>query len=151
MPTIHEYPIDVTWNGGLTGGGSFVAEHSGTKTSIAVPPEFNGAGGATNPEELLTGAIASCYSMTFGIIATNRKLPVTSLNVHAVGQVEQSGAMTVYKSITVTPRIGVAADTTEEQLKVIEDMAHKADGYCLITNAVRGKVEIAVVPTIVKE
>jgi organic hydroperoxide reductase OsmC/OhrA len=32
----------------------------------------------------------------------------------------------------------------ESQMKMAEDMAHKADNYCIITNAVRDKVAIAV-------
>jgi len=35
-------------------------------------------------------------------------------------------------------------------LKRIQDMSHKADGYCIITNAVRGKVDIIVEEEIVK-
>ncbi len=31
-----------------------------------------------------------------------------------------------------------------------QEMAHKADLYCIITNAVRGKVEISVEPTVVR-
>src|SRR5688500_10335413 len=100
MP-IHEYPVTVRWTGGREGAGSVRAAHSGAENRIAVPPEFQGPGGATNPEELLTSAIASCYSITFGIIAQNRKLPVQSLEVQAVGEVDQSGAAFTYKSITI--------------------------------------------------
>ena len=150
MATIHEYPVDVTWSGGREGSGHAVAEHSHTKIDVAVPIEFQGPGGATNPEELLTTAIASCYTMTFGIIAAMRKLPVKSINVSAVGEVEQSGAQFTYKTVTIKPHIVLESDATEEQMKLTEDMAHKADGYCIITNAVRGKVEITVQPTIDK-
>jgi organic hydroperoxide reductase OsmC/OhrA len=41
-------------------------------------------------------------------------------------------------------------EPTFEELKQAEEMAHKADGYCIITNAVRGKVDINVEPTIAK-
>lgn len=147
---IHDYPVSVQWDGGRDGSGSVSSKHSGTSVPIAVPPEFQGPGGGASPEELLTSAIASCYTITFGIIAANRKLPVSSIQVEAVGQVEQNGAQFTYRNITVRPRITLDASATEEQMKVAEDMSHKADLYCIITNAVRGKVEIVVEPTITR-
>lgn len=150
MP-LHDYPVTVEWNGGRDGGGTVTASHSGESFPIAVPTEFQGPGGATNPEELLTSAITACYTMTFGIIAANRKLPIKSVKVDAVAQVEQSGMSFVYKSVAVRPVITLASDATDEQLASTEDFAHKADAYCIVTNAVRGKVEISVEPSIVRE
>lgn len=146
----HEYPVTVQWEGGREGAGTSLSERSKTSLPLSVPPEFQGPGNGTNPEELLTSAIASCYSITFGIVAANRKLPFLGVETKATGIVEQSGAMLVYKSVTLKPVIRLAADATDEQVAMAEDMAHKADGYCLITNAVRGKVEITVEPTITK-
>jgi peroxiredoxin-like protein len=150
MAHIHEYPVTVKWSGGRDGAGTVSAERTNTTNDLRVPPEFQGPGGATNPEELLTSSIAACYTMTFGIIAANQKLPVTDMQVKAVGEVEQSGASFVYKKITVSPRFTVSADATDDQVAKVEDMAHKADNYCIITNAVRGKVEIVVEPEIIK-
>ena len=151
MSTIHPYPVLVQWHGGRDGAGTVHSEHSGTEVPIAVPPEFQGNGGGTNPEELLTSAISACYTITFGIVAQNRKLPVRNVITHALGEVEQAGASFVYKKITIKPKITLEAGATEDQVRIAEDMAHKADAYCIITNAVRGKVEIAVEPEIVVE
>ncbi len=151
MPTInHEYPVNVLWNGGRDGAGKATPAASGTEIDLRVPTEFQGPGGATNPEELLTTAIAGCYSITFGIIAANRKLPVTSLNVSAVGTVEQSGASFIYKTMVIRPEITVSAETTDAQVEAVKDMAIKADHYCIVTNAVRGKVEVSVEPTVIR-
>jgi organic hydroperoxide reductase OsmC/OhrA len=59
MP-IHEYKVNVSWQGGRDGQGRLEAPESGESFPLAVPAEFGGPGGATNPEELLTSAIASC-------------------------------------------------------------------------------------------
>lgn len=151
MSQIHPYEVAVEWSGGRDGQGSVTALASGTRNVLRVPAEFGGPGGdGTNPEELLASSVAACYTITFGIIAANRKLPVLDLKVKATGEVEQAGMQFVYKSITVKPTITLASDATEEQLKGAEDMAHKADMYCIITNAVRDKVAIAVEPTIVR-
>ena len=146
----HEYPVTVVWNGGRDGAGMATPEASGTQINLRVPTEFQGPGGATNPEELLTTAIAGCYSITFGIIATNRKLPVSSITVHAVGTVEQSGASFAYKTMVIKPEIKVPMDTTDAQIEAVKDMAIKADHYCIVTNAVRGKVEVSVEPTVLR-
>ena len=148
MPTLHEYPVRVEWSGGRDGRGLATAHNSGTNLDITVPPEFQGPGGTTNPEELLTSAIASCYSITFGIIAANRKLPIEKLEVSATGVVEQQGMSFTYKQITIRPHITLTAGSTEEQAKATLDNAHKADNYCIVTNAGRGKVEVTIEPTV---
>ncbi len=150
MATIHEYPVSVSWSGGRDGAGKATVHNSNTEFSLAVPPEFQGPGGATNPEELITVAVAGCYSITFGIITANRKLPVIDLNVSATGEVEQQGMSFTYKKLTIRPVIKISADATEAQEAQVLDNAHKADAYCIVTNAVRGKVEIVIEPTIVR-
>ncbi|HLK13539.1 MAG TPA: OsmC family protein [Fimbriimonadaceae bacterium] len=150
MPNFHEYPVTLEWAGGREGHGAAVAENSGTTFALAVPAEYQGTGEGTNPEELLTTAIAACYSITFGIIAANRKLPVAEFDVSATGVVEQNGLNLVYKSITVRPVVTLEASASDEQVSAAEELAHKADGYCIITNAVRGKVEVTVEPTVVR-
>jgi peroxiredoxin-like protein len=151
MPAqFHEYPVVVNWTGGREGSGNATPAASQTTFNLAVPPEFMGTGQGTNPEELLTSAITGCYSITFGIVAANRKLPVTAVKTDAVGVVEQNGASFVYKEITLRPTITLSADATDEQVVAATEMAHKADAYCIVTNAVRGKVEVKVEPTVVR-
>ncbi|MEQ1822968.1 MAG: OsmC family protein [Fimbriimonadaceae bacterium] len=149
MSNIHEYPVTVKWAGGRDGSGQSVSSRTNTTNKISVPPEFQGPGDGTNPEELLTSAIASCYSITFGIMANMRKLPFEGIETQAVGCVEQNGASFVYTNITLSPTVKLSAGATDEQVKMAEEMAHKADLYCIITNAVRDKVKIAVNPTVV--
>jgi len=152
MPaTLHQYAVDVVWNGGRDGGGEVRPETSGVKIPLAVGPEFQGPGGGSNPEELLAAAIAGCYAMTFGIIAANRKLPVIKLTAKVIGEVEHNGPQITYKGVVIKPEIVLSAEATDEQVALTKDMAHKADSYCIITNAVRGKLDIAVEPHITKE
>lgn len=151
MATVnHEYPVVVNWAGGRDGDGDVTAGHSHTTINLAVPPEFQGKGGASNPEELLTSAIAACYSITFGIVAAARRLTVDKFQAEATGTVEQNGLNFVYKTIVIRPTITLPADATDEQLKLAEDVAHKSDAYCIVTNAVRGKVEVSIEPTVIR-
>jgi peroxiredoxin-like protein len=151
MPVLeHKYPVVVNWTGAREGSGDITPEHSGKTFAINVPSEFGGPGGETNPEELLTSAITGCYSITFGIVAANRKLPVTSLKVVSEGLVEQNGAAFKYKQIVIRPTISLGAEATDDQVKIAEDMAHKCDAYCIVTNAVRASVEVIVEPTVTR-
>ncbi|MFN3729549.1 MAG: OsmC family protein [Fimbriimonadaceae bacterium] len=148
MSQVHEYPVSVVWAGGRDGEGELNLPVGGFDVKLGVPAEFGGQGDGTNPEELLAGSVAACYSITFGIIAANRKIPVARMITKAVGEVEQAGASFTYRKITLRPTIDLDPDATDEQMKMAEEMAHKADAYCIITNAVRGKVEIVVEPTL---
>lgn len=149
MPHNHEYPVTVQWSGGRDGEGAVTADRTQVSNPLRVPPEFGGTqGGGTNPEELLAASVASCYSITFGIIAANRRLPLVGLETSAVGEVEENGPQFTYKKVTIRPTIRLAADATDDQVAMAEDMAHKADAYCIITNAVRGSVAIEVEPTV---
>ncbi len=150
MAKMHEYAVAVEWTGGRDGAGKVTGREQGINAALSTPPEFGGKGEGTNPEELLTAAVAGCYSITFGIIASNRKLPITNFHADAVGEVEENGPSFTYKKITVRPTITLSADATDDQIKAAEDMAHKADSYCIITNAIRGRVEIEVEPTVTR-
>lgn len=149
MPILHhEYPVSATWSGGRDGAGE--VEIGPNSVALKVAPEFGGPGGQANPEELLTSAVVSCYAITLGIVAKNRRLPVISTTVEASGHVEQDGVKYTFTAITLRPTITVAADATDEQIAQAEDTAHRAERYCIITNAVRDEVRIVVEPTVVR-
>jgi peroxiredoxin-like protein len=151
MPAVeHKYPVVVNWTGAREGHGDITPQQSGKTLPINVPPEFGGQGGETNPEELLTSAITGCYSITFGIVAANRKLPIEGVKVVAEGTVEQNGAAFKYRQIVIRPTITLSSEATDDQLKIAEEMAHKCDAYCIVTNAVRASVEVTVEPTVVR-
>lgn len=150
MAKLHEYPVTVEWAGSRGGAGTVKGDRSGVSSPLSVPEEFGGPGQGTNPEELLSKAVAGCYSITFGIVAEARRLPFLKIETHAVGEVEENGPQFTYKTITIRPTITLAADATDEHVALADQMAHKADLYCIITNAVRDKVAIAVEPTIVR-
>jgi len=150
MSAVHEYEVRVEWSGGRAGSGTVSAERFGSPLALSVPPEFQGLGEGTNPEEMLAAAICACYGITFGIIAENRKLPVASFTADAVGEVEQKGPQFTYRSVTIRPRIVLEAGAGDAMAALAEELAHKADAYCIITNAVRGNVEIKVEPTVVR-
>lgn len=145
---MHQYPVTVEWKGGRTGAGSIKADRSGVGGPLSVPTEFGGPGTGTNPEELLANAVAGCYSITFGIISEMRKLPVMSITTQAIGEVEENGPQFTYRKVILRPTIVLESSATDDQVELAEQMAHKADSYCIITNAIRNSVAIEVEPNI---
>ena len=143
-----EYPVQVDWNGGRTGSGKVHLQRSDVQFGVSVPVEFQGPGIGTNPEELLASAIVSCYCITFGIIATNRKLPVEHILVDAIGVVEQNGATFTYREVTIKPKITVFPSADEVAVQNVYEMAIRTDQYCIVGNAVRDKVLIKIEPEV---
>jgi peroxiredoxin-like protein len=150
MSQLHEYKAAAEWQGGRDGSGQVTSLGSGVVNSLSVPAEFGGPGAGTNPEELLASAVAGCYSMVFGIIAENRKVPLVSIKSDVVGEVEQQGMQFTYKKVTIRPLITLESSADDAMIAAVEEMAHKADAYCIITAAIKGKIEVAVEPTVVR-
>ncbi|HZT41022.1 MAG TPA: OsmC family protein [Chthonomonadaceae bacterium] len=144
----HVFRVNSAWTGYSDGDGTLTAE-DGRKLDYGRPPEMGGAPGRTNPEEMLLGAVASCYSMTLAILAERRRLPVTRIDVAAEAEViQEPGGTLKYTAIHLHPRITLTGDD-EAQKKAVLDFAQKAEVYCVISRAVRGNVEITVSPEIV--
>lgn len=150
--TTHRYPVTVAWSGGRSGTGTVSPQRSGLTVPIAAPPEFGGGpdGGNTSPEELLAAAVAACYNITFGVVAEHRHLPVESVETTAVGEVDQLGSRFTYARLSVKPLIRVRDGATDEEVAKVLELAKKADLYCLVTNAVRDKVQVTVEPEVAR-
>lgn len=79
------------WEGGLKGGkGSYSVESRSVEGSYTFESRF-GAGGASNPEELLAAAEASCYSMAFSGSLEKNGTPPTRVATDAACTVEKVG------------------------------------------------------------
>jgi len=148
MAQVHEYPVTVDWYGGRDGSGEVIAQRSGVQVPLSVPPEFQGPGEGSNPEELFTSAIVSCYTITLGIVTANRKIPVRHIQVSASGEATQNGAQIVYTRVVIRPTIFLEPSATDDHVRLALEMAHKADSYCIVTNAVRDKVSVEIKPSV---
>ena len=144
---IHTFEVRSTWQGTRQGTG--VLSGAAGNSEFAIPANLAGAGGArTNPEELLLSAVASCYSITLSLIAEKRRLPLTKVDVTASGQVERmaNGGLK-FISITLRPTL-LLAGADEAQQSAALQAANRAEQHCVISNAIRGNVEVHVEPTL---
>jgi peroxiredoxin-like protein len=143
----HVFQVHSVWNGDADGDGVLKVED---RASIyGRPHQLGGAPGRANPEELLTEAVASCYSITLAVIAERKRLPITKIEVSAEGEiVRQADKSLKFTAIRLTAGITVESDDAAVRQKAL-DSAHVAEKYCLISNALKGNVEITLEPSII--
>jgi organic hydroperoxide reductase OsmC/OhrA len=77
-PLPHSYHVSIA-----SGPGPYAALESAGVTELAAAPplEFDGPGDAWSPEQLVVGAVASCFVHTFRGVARASKIDVTSRTV----------------------------------------------------------------------
>ena len=134
---------EVTWLGELqTGKGEVTLASSGSGTfPVSWASRTEQPDGQTSPEELLAGALASCYSMAFSAALGRAETPPERLEVAAV--------------VTFVPGTGVTTSKLDVRGVVpgldqdaFNEAAPAAEGRCPIANAIRGNVAVTVTATL---
>jgi peroxiredoxin-like protein len=143
----HIFRVSSVWTGNSDGDGVSEAG-TGVRTEFGIPPATGGKEGRTNPEELLLNAVVACYSITLALLIERKRLAPHQIEVAAEGDlVRQPDRTLKFTAIRLKPRI-LAAGADEAQRQTLLDLAHKAERYCLISNAVRGNVEVSLEPEV---
>ena len=142
----HVFAMTSVWNGDSDGQGSLEAE--GRVTEYTRPWQLGGPKGKTNPEEFLVAAVVSCYCITLAVMAEGRRVPLTRIEMEAEGDVIRGEDKRLkFTAIRLKPTLHLDGADEKIQTKAL-DMALKAEAYCLISNAMRGNVEITVEPSV---
>ena len=139
---------EVAWDGDLmSGAGTIRYVSSGTITRLPVTwaSRTEAHDGRTSPEELLAAAHASCYAMSFAGRLARNGTPATHLEVSADVTFAKTddGWRVVSSDLTVQGTVPGIDET-----KFIELATAAKDG-CPISLALKGNVDISVVPTLV--
>jgi peroxiredoxin-like protein len=120
-----EFEVSTLWGG--DGDARYgLLETGGREIEYSAPLTMGGSGEGTNPEELLLGAVATCYSLGLSHLLHKRDLQATSLSVRAHGYVSGYPLAAKFARIIVTPTIAGA------------DIARAAD-YEAAANAARDR------------
>ncbi len=130
MEEAHRFRVVAWWASGRTG----IAKSNSAPNAIhfTAPPAFGGLEGRWTPEDLLLGAVASCYTTTFRALAENSKSEYTDLQVEVEGNISKAdrgygfGEILIRANLTIPP----AAD---QALAV--KLLHKAKALCLVSRA----------------
>lgn len=144
---LHTFTMHSVWTGDADGDG--VMSCNGYDVAYGRPEQLGGKPGRPNPEDMLLASVVACYSITFSVLAERRRIPIAKVEVDAEADVVRQLSGTLkYKAIRLRPRITLNEGDNAHASTAL-DSAHKAEQYCVISNAMRGNVEISVAPEIV--
>src|SRR5699024_10170041 len=136
----HEFHLRASWPGGRNSEGFIEAEN--LKTKVSIPPEMDGPGIGTNPDEMLLGAAATCYIITLAAMIERTKLPLKEMSLDSIGIVDVTSGIFTYKKIVHKPMVALKDEATEKDYKRLRKLIHRAEASCMISRAIRGNVEI---------
>jgi organic hydroperoxide reductase OsmC/OhrA len=130
MEDAHRFRVVAWWASGRTG----IAKSSSAPNAIhfTSPPAFGGLEGRWTPEDLLLGALASCYTTTFRTLAEYSKFEYTDLQVEVEAVIRK--AETGYGFGEALIRANLVIPREAEEAQAIK-LLHKAEGLCLVSRA----------------
>jgi organic hydroperoxide reductase OsmC/OhrA len=106
---------------------------------VATPPEFKGGlAGIWSPEELLVGAVVSCYELTLTAIAERLEVPLAGVSVDAAGHVERGARG--YAFIVV--ELDVELETEPGFESRARRAARLAEEHCIVGRALEVPVHV---------
>ena len=144
----HYFHLTANWPGLRNDVGTIEAGNLLTKVSI--PPEMDGPGIGTNPDEMLLGAAATCYIITLAAMMERSKLEKNALTMESIGVVDVTNGIITYKKIVHKPHIVLKSDATENDEALAIRLAEKAEVSCMISRAIRGNVTVELETTVLK-
>lgn len=144
----HHFYLKADWPGLRNDIGTIDAGN--LKTTVSIPPEMDGPGVGTNPDEMLLGAAATCYIITLAAMMERSKLEKEALTMDSVGIVDVTNGVITYKKIIHKPQIVLKLDATERDEALAYKLAEKAETSCMISRAIKGNVEIELKATVTK-
>lgn len=142
----HIFRLKAEWPGLRNDVGTI--ESGNLKTKISIPPEMDGPGVGTNPDEMLLGAAATCYIITLAAMMQRSGLEKKDLTMESEGIVDVTNGVFTYKKIIHRPKIVLKANATEKDQLLAQKLAEKAETSCMISRAIQGNVELQLHATI---
>ncbi|MGE7838557.1 OsmC family protein [Viridibacillus arvi] len=136
----HSFHLTANWPGGRNDVGTIASGQLQTKVSI--PPEMDGPGIGTNPDEMLLGAAATCYIITLAAMLERSSINVESLSMQSEGIVDVTNGVFTYKKIIHKPEITLSSGTTVRDANLTQKLAEKAEKTCMISKAIQGNVAL---------
>ncbi|WP_345241785.1 OsmC family protein [Pontibacillus salipaludis] len=142
----HHFNLTAEWPGGRNSVGQIETDR--LKTEISIPPEMDGPGIGTNPDEMLLGAAATCYIITLGAMIERAELPLHEMSMTSEGIVDVTKGVISYDEIIHHPVVSLKNEATEAQFEKLKKLVEKAESSCMISRAVQGNVKISLDPSL---
>lgn len=136
----HRFLLKANWPGLRNDIGDI--EAGNLKTKVSIPPEMDGPGIGTNPDEMLLGAAATCYIITLAAMMERSHLEKEQLTMESEGIVDVTNGVITYKKIIHRPDIVLKHNASQKDIDLARRLAKKAETSCMISRAVQGNVVI---------
>lgn len=136
MAVTYTAVVDVDGEG--RNGGRVSSSDGLLTTALAIPKELGGAGGATNPEQLLAAGWAACFLGALRRAAGERKVRLTSTTITAEITLTHGDDGEFSLSAVLNPVLGGVDRATAQQLA---DAAHQ---ICPYSKATRGNIPVSI-------
>ncbi|SEM20654.1 Ohr family peroxiredoxin [Streptacidiphilus jiangxiensis] len=133
----------VTVTGEGRNGGQIAASDGHLTTSLAIPKELGGAGGATNPEQLFAAGWGACFLGAVRRAAAQRKLHLTSTAITVEATLTHGDDDEFGLSAVLTLDLGGVDQPTATEL------ANAAHQLCPYSKATRGNIPVTIIATAV--
>ena len=125
-----EHRVQAWWTSGRTG----IARTDSAPNALhfTAPSEFGGLEGRWTPEDLLLGAIASCYTTTFRALADYSKFEYSDLEVEVRGKFQKVESGYAFTTFCTRPTLTILDQGEEPRaLQLLEKTQH----LCLVSRA----------------
>jgi len=124
------FPVSVDWLGGKL---VRVGVDGKPPVDVATPPEFKGTHPAVwSPEDMLAGAVASCYAMTLVSATRHREVPLHDFHVDGVARIGRRGdGALAFTSVTLV----VDIETDPDRVEDARAAALRAEEGCFVSMA----------------
>ncbi|MDC0705208.1 MULTISPECIES: OsmC family protein [Priestia] len=139
----HHFHLQANWPGGRNEVGTI--ESGQLKTQISIPPEMDGPGVGTNPDEMLLGAAATCYIITLAAMLERSGIRQEALTMESEAVVDVTNGVFTYEKIIHKPHVIITPELMAQEEK-ISRLIKKAETSCMISRAIQGNVEIELEP-----
>jgi organic hydroperoxide reductase OsmC/OhrA len=139
----HHYTVQLRWTGNTGSGTASYRDYErahditvGGKPAIAgsSDPAFRGDANRWNPEELLVASLAACHKLWYLGLCAQHGIVVVAYEDEAEGcMVEEPGGAGQFTSVTLRPRVTIAAGADATAAAALHDQAH---AMCFIARSV---------------
>jgi organic hydroperoxide reductase OsmC/OhrA len=131
-----------TWSGDGSGAGNVQLPEAGVTIPIAGAREADG-GGATNPEELLLGALAACFVNTWAIFLKKLQIGYAEPAVRVSGRLEDdpAGGFRVTDAVILARIPAALLDADRSRIAKSLELAER---YCIVSKVVRAAMPVRV-------
>jgi peroxiredoxin-like protein len=145
---IHHFHLSAEWPGGRNDIGTI--EAGNLIMQISIPPEMDGPGIGTNPDEMLLGAASTCYIITLAAMLERSGIEKESLTMESEAIVDVTNGIFTYKKIIHRPKLLLTNSVTEKETDQAKKLVERAESSCMISRAIKGNVEVELSATISK-